>query len=183
LVVDDDRVFLDECARVLRSRVVFTTTSSVEALELVRTKNVELALVDLWLGDDSFEPTYASAKRAHNNTWGIDVIRELRANHPALQIVMFTAGFSRAFAAAAREAGANATVPKFLGAEKIVAIAEAGMLETETEDAPMSLARNEYEYIAKVYMDNLRNASQTARVLGIPRSTLYRKLRKPPPRR
>ncbi len=57
------------------------------------------------------------------------------------------------------------------------------MLSWEIANGPhMSLARNEYEYLTKVYVENDCRAAPTARDLDISRDTLYRKLRNGQPR-
>lgn len=173
LVVDDDRDFVDECVAALQPRRVVGVTDAKRALAVAEKESPDLALVDLWLDDpESSRPV-----------WGIDVIRDLRARFASLPIVLVTAGHSGAYARAAIDAGADGALPKFLGPAKILAIIESDLLHAAEPAAPMSLARNEYEYMTKVYIDHARNVVRSARALGIPRSTLYRKLRSPAPRR
>ena len=178
VILDDEQIVLDEYEVALRPRTVRGSRSVPEALDLNRRHLPHLVLVDLWL-----------ERRCHSHSggrpaWGIDVIRELRQDNPMSMIVLLTGGFSNAYASAACSAGANGALPKYLGASKNIAIIEHDMLVQEpASQRPMSLARAEYEYLTKTYVDNDRNVSKTATDLAIPRSTLYRKLHKHAPRR
>ncbi len=182
VVLDDDDETLEDYQLALRPRTVFATHEVALARDIVRHEQIDLALIDLWLG---VQPTSSveSSKR-QIPAWGIDAIRNLRIEHPTLTIVLITAGYAQAFRRLARDAGANGTLPKMLGPTRIVSIVESEALDSEPKnEGPMSLARNEYEYLCETYVESGCNASKTARDLAIPRSSVYRKLRRPAPRR
>lgn len=184
LVLDDEETLLSDYTRALKPRVILATTDSMKAAQLLRTAQPDLVLVDLWLGESPMDVASSNARRRRSFLWGVDVVHELRQDNPASIIVLITGGYSQAYDQLARKAGADGVLPKHFGPEKIVAIVEAGMLGSEpTHDGPMSLARNEYEYLTQVYVDNDCNVARTARDLAVCRGTLYRKLRELAPRR
>lgn len=176
LVVDDDEEDLQNCRSAAYPRHVYATKRASEALSLARSHRPDLAFVDLLLGD---QPDYRGATSTKNrDAWGIDLVRDLRAEHRDMTIVMMTNTACLPYKQAAHEAGANAGMHKLVGYRKAIAIVERDMLEEKpAREHRASLDLNEYEYIAQTYIDNGRNAVQTAKDLGIERNTLYRKLR------
>lgn len=176
LVLDDDAEYHELCERELLPRPVRCVGATPQALVLAREHRFDLALIDLFLVS---RPSPDSRERL---AWGLDAVEILRAEHPALVIIVVSGGSSLAFAEAARDVGANATVPKqFFSPRKIVALIEEGKL-AELERScmprkPMSLARAQREHLTRVYIECDCNASRASSELGISRNTLYRKLR------
>jgi len=176
LVLDDDVDYLELCKAELAPRRVYPASTIEDAYAHVRREPLDLALIDLFLDEGS------PSRRIAHFAWGIDVVAALRGEYPDMLLVLVSGGTSWSFAEAAKNAGANATVPKqFFSPSKIVRLIEDGKLR-ELEEAclprsPISLARNEREHLTRVYLDRDCNASQSARDLGISRSTFYSKLR------
>ena len=161
LVVDDDEKLLRACQRVT-GRSVFTAANAAAAMQVAAHAKPELAIVDLRIGDDS----------------GIELVRELKAAHPALVVVLCSGYLSVTTAVAAVRAGADIVLFKPVTFDEILK-----RVEEDVEDAPdlgetPTLARAEWEHIMRVLADCNGNVSMAARRLGIYRSSLQRKLRK-----
>lgn len=141
-----------------------------------RRESFDLALIDLFL--ESRTGPWKNDRLA----WGFEAVKILRAEFSEMIVVIVSGGRSLAFAERGKQAGANATVPKqFFCPKKIVAVIEEGKL-VELEAScmprePMTLARNEWEHLTRVYADQELNATRACDLLGISRSTFYRKLR------
>lgn len=161
LVVDDDEKVLSACRRV-RSRRVFTADNPTTALELARTEQPELAVVDLRLGTES----------------GIDVTRELKEVCPDLIVALCSGYLSVTTAVAAVKAGADVVVFKPVTFEEIMKRVEGKAEPPAPLDETPTLARAEWEHISRVLADCNGNVSLAARRLGIYRSSLQRRLRK-----
>jgi two-component system response regulator RegA len=119
----------------------------------------------------------------HGN--GLDLIPRLLRTDPATKIVVLTGYGSVATAVEAVRMGATHYLTKPADADEILAAfsrtpgerAESAPLQ------PMSLDRVEWEHINRVLVDCQHNISEAARVLGIHRRSLQRKLTKYPPGR
>jgi two-component system response regulator RegA len=116
----------------------------------------------------------------------IELIGEVKSAAPCARVVAVTAYPSLCVAVAAIKAGADdcllrsATSSEFLTA--VSAEGDAKPSENDIDEARMpSLARLEWEHIARVLDQVGCNISVAARALGIQRSTLQRKLKKYPP--
>jgi two-component system response regulator RegA len=113
-----------------------------------------------------------------------DLLQSIRKRFLTARVVIVSAYGSLRVAVAALRKGADdylvkpVTVPELLRA-----------IKKEDDEASFclgdfpSLAKVEWEYIARVLQSVEWNISAAARVLGIGRSTLQRKLRKYPPHR
>jgi two-component system response regulator RegA len=117
---------------------------------------------------------------------GLDIVRELRALDKTTCIIMLTGYGSIATALAATKLGASHYLSKPADAdqiltayEKITAGLPSGAEPSDTE-VP-SLARVEWEHIQRVLADCEGNISQAAKLLGLHRRSLQRKLQKYPP--
>jgi two-component system, response regulator RegA len=166
LVVDDDLAFRERLVRAFRSRgLVARGAADVEAaLALAREESPELAVVDLRMPGRS----------------GLELVRELKAIDPATQVLVLTGYGSIATAVEAMRLGATGYLPKPADADEILA---AFSREPGASAPPMevpSLARAEWEHIHRVLTDCGGNISQAARLLGIHRRSLQRKLSKYP---
>lgn len=164
LIVEDDTRLRERLVRAMRDRGYETMGASdrASALDLARQESPELALVDLRLAGDS----------------GLDVIRELKALDAATVVVVLTGYGSIATAVEAMKLGAASYLTKPADADQIVAAFEGTQPEPDVE-AP-SLARVEWEHIHRILADCGGNVSRAARVLGIHRRSLQRKLAKYP---
>lgn len=181
LIVDDDDVFRDRLGRALDKRglTVRAAANGAEAVALASAESPELAVVDLRMPGPS----------------GLDVVRELRAIDASTRILVLTGYGSIATAIEAIRLGAVHYLQKPADADEILralrapeaaaeerATAELGH-EPTNPDAVPSLARVEWEHIQRVLADCGGNVSLAARLLGIHRRSLQRKLSKLPTRR
>jgi two-component system response regulator RegA len=164
LVVDDDEQLRHALERNLRrERDVYTAATTVEAIALARAHEPTLALVDLQLGTES----------------GIELVRELRAQHPELRIVVMTGFGSIDATVAAMRAGADDVIAKpFTSAE---VIRRAGGAPTSAEFDTPSLERALWEHCSRVLAACGGNKSLAAAKLRMHRSRLRRLLAKGPP--
>lgn len=173
LLVDDDETLRERLARALRERGydVRTAGEAVEAMRLVREDSPEMAVLDLKMPGAS----------------GIDLLKEIRAQDPATEVLILTGYGSIATAVEATKLGAIGYVPKPVDADELLAAFARQRGEAPAPAAaPMetpSLARAEWEHIQRVLSDCAGNISEAARRLGIHRRSLQRKLQKYPPAR
>jgi two-component system response regulator RegA len=99
-------------------------------------------------------------------------------------VIAVTAYPSLSLAVAATKAGADDCIALPLSAEELIATLEMGARSASETSGPMSLpslAKMEWDYIARVLDRSGGNISRASRTLGIRRSTLQRKLKKYPP--
>ncbi|MGC4083341.1 MAG: response regulator [Vicinamibacterales bacterium] len=165
--MDDDDVFRERLVRALNARGFSTTGVGGydEALAVAREETPECALVDLKLAGRS----------------GLDVVRDLRALDDTTTIVVLTGYGSIATAVQSVKLGAHTYLTKPVDADQIVAAFEEGRVaNTAQAPAVQTLARVEWEHIQRVLADCDGNVSQAARLLGIHRRSLQRKLMKNP---
>jgi two-component system response regulator RegA len=167
LLVDDDEPFRARMARALRARglEVAEVASADEAGRVARAFRPQRALIDLRMADGS----------------GLDVLASLRSEHPELVCIVLTGYGSIATALEAVRRGAADYLTKPVDADDVLRAFEPGG-EAATESVP-SLHRVEWEHIQRVLADCGGNVSQAARLLGVHRRTLQRKLASRPPRR
>ncbi len=175
LVVEDDDILRQRLAKAFRERgfEVQEARGAGEASACARKEPPEYAVVDLRLQDGS----------------GLDVVKELADLDPATVIVVLTGYGSIATALEAVRAGATDYLTKPADVEEILA-RFAGSESTPEPGASLqnsgstpSLARVEWEHINRVLADCGGNVSKAARLLGLHRRSLQRKLSKFPPRR
>ena len=171
LVVDDDEVFRTRVARALCARGfdVREAAGVAPALAAARQDSPEFALVDLRMPDGS----------------GLDVVRGLRALDETTAIVVLTGYGSIATALDAVRLGAVNYLTKPVDVDRILAAfsPDGASRDTEVAAETPSLARVEWEHINRVLTDCDGNISEAARVLGVHRRSLQRKLQKfPQPR-
>ncbi len=117
----------------------------------------------------------------------MEIVRRLRALDDTICIIMLTGYGSIATALTATKLGADHYLTKPADADQIVreyeritSGQEASTEVPEDVQAP-SLARVEWEHIQRVLADCDGNISQAAKVLGLHRRSLQRKLFKYPP--
>lgn len=172
LLVDDEPLFVRTLQRSLERKGIesLTAGTAAQALETARGREFDFALVDLKIGRDS----------------GLKLIGPLRALRPRMRIVMMTGYASVATAVEAIKAGADDYLLKPVNVEAILhAIAEEPREESrdaaEDDDLMIPLSRIEWEHIQQALKATDGNISAAARLLGMHRRSLQRKLAKRPP--
>lgn len=169
LLVDDDEAFLSVLGRSLERKGISVSRAhtQVDASYQARRKIPSHAVLDLKLGEDS----------------GLHVIPDLLAINAELRIIILTGYSSIATAVEAIKLGAADYLCKPAGVGDIIA-ALLGEVNSEINIAenPPSVDRLEWEHIQRVLQEQEGNVSATARVLGMHRRTLQRKLQKRPVR-
>jgi two-component system response regulator RegA len=173
LVVDDDDTFRNRLCRAFAARgwEAIGASDGPGALELASRSSPDLAVVDLRLPGMS----------------GLDIVQGLRSLDETTCIIMLTGYGSIATALTATKLGANHYLSKPADADQILnaysKISEGlNNLPGEPEKhAVPSLARVEWEHIQRVLTDCDGNVSQAAKLLGLHRRSLQRKLAKYPP--
>lgn len=172
-VVDDNEVFRTRLSRALEARGWSATAlaDGHTAIEAARAMPPDLAIVDLRLP----------------GMGGMEIVRALREIDETICIVVLTGYGSIATALTATKLGANHYLSKPADADEILAVYErltSGLPEPEPDTAQSSvpsLARVEWEHIQRVLEDCDGNISQAAKLLGLHRRSLQRKLSKYPP--
>lgn len=175
LLVDDDETFCAILSRALTRRGLKTSTahSSAQAISFMDDGETVIshAVLDLNMGTDS----------------GLSLIPLLLQRDDTIKIVVLTGYSSIATTVEAIKRGASnylckpASVDEILNAfedEQTGAFFEVSSIENK----PLSVERLEWEYIQKTLVENNGNVSATARLLGMHRRTLQRKLQKKPVR-
>jgi len=166
-LVEDDERFRERLGRALTARGcdVRAVASVDEALAAAQQESPELAVVDLKLPIGS----------------GLDVVRGLHAIDPTTRIVVLTGYGSIATALESVKLGATHYLTKPVDADQVLAAFEGRAVPQgpPTVGVP-SLARVEWEHIQRILNDCDGNISQAARLLGIHRRSLQRKLSKFP---
>jgi two-component system response regulator RegA len=170
LVIDDDDVFRERLLRAFSERGLDARgAASVHAAVAAATEDSpELAVVDLRMPD----------------ALGLEAVRQLHEIDPSTSIVVLTGYGSIATALEAMRLGATHYLTKPADADEILAAFDRGGQPAESPatvglETP-SLARAEWEHIQRVLTDCNGNVSQAARLLGIHRRSLQRKLWKRP---
>jgi two-component system response regulator RegA len=168
LLVEDDEALRLRLARALRGRgyAVVEAADGDAALAAASSDPPEYAIVDLRMPGPS----------------GLEVVRRLHELEPATVIVVLTGYGSIATALEAVKLGARHYLTKPSDADALVKALEGDAADasgTAPIEAP-SLARVEWEHIQRVLTDCRGSVSQAARVLGLHRRSLQRKLAKYP---
>jgi two-component system response regulator RegA len=168
LIVEDDAALRERLARAFEKRGfdVCVAENVEAAVSLIETEPPELALVDLRMPGES----------------GLELIPRLKQADPATRIVVLTGYGSIATAVEAVRRGATHYLTKPADADQILAAFSRGDAQDDPVPPalPMSLDRLEWEHINRVLVECNGNISETARVLGIHRRSLQRKLSKYP---
>jgi two-component system response regulator RegA len=170
LLVDDDDALRSRLARALEERGlrVRQAADGASALAAACDESPELAVVDLRMP----------------GLGGLDVVRGLKEIDPTTQVVVLTGYGSIATALEAVRLGAIHYLTKPADADDVLAaFAREGQgadAEPRRDPGVPSLARVEWEHINRILTDCGGNVSQAARLLGIHRRSLQRKLAKFP---
>ena len=172
LLVDDDEKFRSRLGKALNERgySVLEANGKEAAIKEVEAnpRQTEFAVVDMKMPGES----------------GLDVIAELKRMQPNMTIIVLTGYGSIATTKDAVKLGALDYLTKPSDADEILAAlhGEEGVRSHGGKPASVpSLARVEWEHIQRVLEDCEGNVSKAARVLGIHRRSLQRKLAKNPP--
>ena len=169
LLVEDDPVFGRSLARALEKRGLrcVWVQEGVQALQRASSQRFDYAVLDLKLGSES----------------SLALIEPLREARPALRILLLTGYASVATAVDAIKRGAINYLPKPASADAILR----ALRGEDEDDAPppapeqmTPLSRIEWEHIQQALHETEGNLSAAARLLGMHRRSLQRKLAKRP---
>ncbi|HAM71608.1 MAG TPA: two-component system response regulator [Verrucomicrobiales bacterium] len=174
LLVDDDTPFRTRLATALRARgcTVLECSGGEEALQTARSAELDGVIVDLRMP----------------GIGGLECVTRLHELQAALRIIVLTGFGSIATAMSAVRAGASEYLIKPAETDAVLAAirgevnTKGGLGKQLPTDCP-TLDRIEWEHIQRVLGECDGNISQTARLLGIDRRSLQRKLGKYPPKR
>jgi two-component system response regulator RegA len=171
LIVEDDDVLRDRLMTAFTARglQVRAAASAAEAERLAADDPPELVVMDLRIGNDS----------------GLALIPALMQIDPETRIVVLTGYGSIATALEAVKRGATHYLTKPADADEILAAfsRKGGEASDPAIASSMSLDRVEWEHINRVLVECGGNVSEAARLLGLHRRTLQRKLSKYPANR
>ncbi|PKM07250.1 MAG: two-component system response regulator [Gammaproteobacteria bacterium HGW-Gammaproteobacteria-4] len=171
LVIDDDEAFRSTLARALTRRgfAVDNAADAETGVAAARTGMPDAIVLDLKLGQDN----------------GLSLIRSLLDCCPDARIVLATGYASIATAVDAVRRGAWGYLPKPFTIDALLAAFDDPDMDgapPEPVDSPPSLRRLSWEHIQRVLAEADGNVSAAARLLGIDRRTLQRRLHKRPER-
>lgn len=168
LLVDDDALFLRTLQRALARRGIEADTAenADAALAAARATPRDFVLVDLKIGRDS----------------GLRLIAPLKEIHGATRVVMMTGYASVATAVEAIKAGAEDYLLKPVNVDAILRALTDEPVPLEEDDSMIPLGRLEWEHIQQALRQTDGNISAAARLLGVHRRSLQRKLAKKPAR-
>ena len=170
LVVDDDPIFRNRLCRAFRDRgcEAHESDTAKDTLRLAGDVSPDLVLLDLRMPEVS----------------GLDLIQSIKKLDATIAVIILTGYGSIPTALQALKRGADHYLSKPADAEQILAAYRDLNQALAVKDAPAtvpSLARVEWEHIQRVLSDCSGNISQAAKLLGIHRRSLQRKLSKYPP--
>jgi two-component system response regulator RegA len=153
-------------ALIRRNLLVDSFQSAQAAINAMHSLRYSKAIVDLKIAQES----------------GLTLIKELKEINPAIEIIMLTGYSSISTAVEAIKLGA---LNYFCKPVEVDDVLQAFARNTSSEEIdlpenPTSLERLEWEHIQKTLHDHDGNISACARVLGMHRRTLQRKLQKRP---
>jgi two-component system response regulator RegA len=168
LLIDDDETYLHTLRRALERRdyEVSTAGCAEEALRQVECFHPDFALLDLKLGQES----------------GLNLIAPLKEAQPSLVIILVTGYASVATAVEAMKKGADNYLMKPVSIPMILKTLGDEVLDGSIAGDPTMtpLRRVEWEHIQQAMVDADGNISAAARLLGMHRRSLQRKLAKRP---
>jgi two-component system response regulator RegA len=172
LVIDDEVVFRERLCRAFRERgwEAHAASGLENTVDAAKTLSPDLILLDLKMP----------------NVSGLDFIEPLKALDATTTLIILTGYGSIPTAMQALKLGADHYLSKPVDVDQILAAYEDILEELPEKKPPLtvpSLARVEWEHIQRVLADCSGNISQAAKLLGIHRRSLQRKLSKYPPGR
>jgi two-component system response regulator RegA len=164
VVCDDDEPFRRRLVRALRDRGIeaYEAENASNCLEVFQEYQPDAVLVDLRMPGEG----------------GLWVVSEIARLNPACKTVVLTGFGSIATALEAVRRGAVNYITKPASIDQILnAFSPESSDATQTVEMP-SLAEIEAEYVQRVLEQCDGNVSQSAKVLGVHRRSLQRKLRR-----
>jgi two-component system response regulator RegA len=167
LLVDDDEIFGNVLSKAIikRNWLVSFVKNITDAKEIAINFEFSHAIIDLKMPGGS----------------GLSLISELIKINPKIQIIILTGYASIATAVEAIKLGAIHYLAKPADTDEILASFNKDVGDTNIAiSSNMSTNRLEWEYINKILFENNNNISKAAKVLGMHRRTLQRKLTKRP---
>lgn len=171
LLVDDDQIFRERLAQALRRRhhEVWAAQNAEQALQIAKVESPELAIVDLRMPGQS----------------GLSLVKALLDVDSETRILVLTAYGSIATALEAVRLGARGFLQKPASVDEILLALNADydnvvLTVPEAPSQVPTLARAEWEHINRVLAECQGNICRAARLLGVHRRTLQRKLAKMP---
>ncbi|HVY93788.1 MAG TPA: response regulator [Bryobacteraceae bacterium] len=173
LVVDDDRTFNTRLCRAFADRgwSAHSALDGDAALSLAQSGSPDLAIVDLRLPGMN----------------GLDLIQKLHQIDRRICVIMLTGYGNIATALTATKLGASHYLNKPVDADQILdawqRIHETESTAEPDENSVPSLAMVEWEYMQRVLAGCSGNVTQAAKLLGLHRRSLQRKLSKYPPKK
>jgi two-component system response regulator RegA len=168
LVCDDDAVFRRRLCRSLRDRghSVYEAENAQHGVEVCIEYQPEWAIVDLRMPGES----------------GLWLVSELSRVAPSCLVVVLTGFGSIVTALDAIKRGAVHYLTKPVSVAEIVAAFSADRAEQPRAHEMPSLAEVEAEYVQRVLRECGGNVTQSAKILGVDRRSLQRKLKQVVPR-
>ena len=173
LLIDDDQLYASTLQRSLARKGITETVIAHEsgaALALATTWQPDFVLLDLKLGNES----------------GLSLIAPLRKRCPQARILLLTGYASVATAVEAIKLGADDYLPKPASVAMILKALQAEESDAGESAAPVAMTplnRLDWEHIQQAMQETEGNISAAARLLGMHRRTLQRKLFKRPANR
>ena len=170
VVVDDDPIFRNRLCRAFRDRgcEAYEAETAEQTYDIAGNISPDLVLLDLKMPGLS----------------GLDLIQNIKKLDSTIAVIILTGYGSIPTAMQALKLGADHYLSKPADAEQILAAyrdLNRSAAAKHTPTAVPSLARVEWEHIQRVLSDCSGNISQAAKLLGIHRRSLQRKLSKFPP--
>jgi len=169
LIVEDDAAFAAQLVRSLerRGHTLWSAADPTSAQMLARMHLPEAVLIDLRLGEQS----------------GLQLVEPLRALLPTARLVMLTGYASVATAVEAMRRGLDDYLGKPASIDSILTSlsARSGPAPAPVPTRMTPLNRVEWEHIQRAMVETDGNVSAAARLLGMHRRSLQRKLAKRPP--
>lgn len=164
LLVDDDQAFVQVLARSLERQGIASSAahSREQALAVLAKEQPERCVLDLNLAGDS----------------GLQLLPELLARHPAMDVLVLTGYGSIATAVEAMRRGAVNYLCKPVTVHQLIAGFDPVEGSPDLRAEPPSVEEMEWEHIQRVLNEHDGNISATARALNMHRRTLQRKLQK-----
>lgn len=168
LIVEDDQLFAD------------TLVLEFEDLGFYSIKIDKLKQLDTLL----FFPTHAIVDLRVGVESGLDFVVKIKEKYPECRIIMMTGFGTIATAVEAVKRGADEYLTKPVSLPQLLATlgGEKEEVIESLSDSVQTLARKEREYIEYTLSKCDGNISKTAKVLGLHRQSLQRKLKKYPPK-